>query len=157
MAKQKATHEVHEKFREFYPGDRVLVRDLRKEDSCWPGSVAERSGPRSYVVFLNDGRVLKRHVDEMRRDSMDRVESDPSRELEYQDKPPDIPLAIPPSVSVASPSQVPSVSPANVRTEMESGQRQAQEEVPAIAVDNLQKRPAPNFADLLEFERLRTD
>ena len=48
---------------------------------------------------------------------------------------PDIPLAIPPSVCVPSPSQAPSVNPANVRSEMESGQRQAQEEVPAIAAD----------------------
>ena len=51
--------------------------------------------------------------------------------MESQDKPPDIPLAIPLCVCVPSPSQ----TPANVHCEMESGQRQAQEEVPAIAVD----------------------
>ena len=105
QAKQKATHDVHSKFREFYPGDRVLVKDLRKEDTWWPGLVAERSGPRSYVVVLNDGRVWKRHVDHLRRDSMDRAATDPSREMEFQDKPPDIPLAIPLSVSVPNPSQ----------------------------------------------------
>ena len=55
--------------------------------------------------------------------------------MESQDKPPDIPLAIPLCVCVPSPSQTPSVSPANVRCEIESGQRQAQEEVPAITVD----------------------
>jgi len=66
---------------------------------------------------------------------MDRAVSDPSREMESWDKPPDIPLAIPLSVCVPSPSQAPSVSPANERSEMESGQRQAQEDVPAIAVD----------------------
>ena len=33
-AKQKATHDVHARMlREFYPGDRVLVKDLRKEDT----------------------------------------------------------------------------------------------------------------------------
>ena len=132
QAKQKATHDVHSKFRKFYPGDRVLVKDLRKEDTWWPGLVVERSGARSYVVVLNDGRVWKRHVDHMRRDSMDRAVSDPSREMESQDKPPDIPLAIPLSVCVPSPSQAPSVSPADVRGEMESGQRQAQEEAPAV-------------------------
>jgi len=46
-AKQKATHDMHAKFRELYPGDRVLVKDLRKEDTWWLGPVAERSGPRS--------------------------------------------------------------------------------------------------------------
>ena len=51
--KQKGTHDVHARMlREFYSGDRVLVKDLRKEDTWWPGSVAERSGPRSYVVVL---------------------------------------------------------------------------------------------------------
>ena len=71
QAKQKATHNVHSKFREFYPGDRVLVKDLRKEDTWSPGSVAERGGSRSYVVVLNDGRAWKRYVDHVRRDSMD--------------------------------------------------------------------------------------
>ena len=87
------------------------------------------------MVVLNDGRVWKRHVDHLRRDSMDRAVSDPSQEMESQDKSPDIPLAIPLSVCVPSPSQAPSVSPANVRSEMESGRRQPQEEVSAIAVD----------------------
>ena len=133
QAKQKATHDVHSKFREFYPGDRVFAKNLRKEDTWWPGSVAERSGPRSYVVVLNDGRVWKRHVDHVRRDSNDRAVTDPTREMESQDQPPDIPLAVPLSVCVPSPSQAPSVSPANARGEMESGQRQAQEK--ALAVD----------------------
>ena len=132
QAKQKVTHDAHVQFREFYPGDRVLVKDLRKEDTWWPGSVAERSGPRSYVVVLNDGRVWKRHVDHLRRDSMDRAVTDLSREMKSQDKPPDIPLAIPLGVCVPNSSQAPSVSPADVRGEMESGKRQAQEEVPTV-------------------------
>ena len=132
QAKQKATHDVHAKFREFYPGGRDLVKDLTKEDTWWPGSVAEQRGLRSYVVVVNNGRVWKRRVNHMRRDSMNRAVTDPSREMDSQDKPPNIPLAIPLSVCVPSPSQVPSVSPADVRCEMESGQRQTQEEVPAL-------------------------
>ena len=77
------------------------------------------------MVVLNDGRVWKRHVDHMRRDSMDRAVTGPTREMKSQDKPPDIPQAIPLSVCVPSPSQAPSVSPADVHGEMESGQRQA--------------------------------
>ena len=57
--------------------------------------MAERSGPRSYVVVLTDKRVWKRHVDHVRRDNMDRAVSDPSREMEAQDKPLDSPIAIP--------------------------------------------------------------
>ena len=43
QAKQKAAHDVHIKFREFYPGDRILVKDLRRENTWWPGSVADRN------------------------------------------------------------------------------------------------------------------
>ena len=108
--------------REFYPGDRVLLKDLRKEDTWWPGSVAERSGPRTYVVVLDDKRVWKRHVDHVRRDSMDRAVTVPSREMEAQDKPPDNQIAIPLSVCVPDPAPAPSVRPANVRSGMESGE-----------------------------------
>ena len=47
---------MHVKFREFYPGDRTWLKDLRRENKWWPGSVAERSGPKSYVIVLDDGR-----------------------------------------------------------------------------------------------------
>ena len=84
QVKQKATHDVHAKFREFYPGDRILIRDLRKENTWWPSSVAERSGPKSYIVVLNDGRVWKRHLDHLRRDSMDSAVSQPEDEREFK-------------------------------------------------------------------------
>ena len=84
QAKQKATHDVHAKFREFYPGDRILIKDLRKENTWWPGSVAERSGPKSYIVVLNDGRAWKRHLDHLRRDSMDSAVSQQEDEREFK-------------------------------------------------------------------------
>lgn len=71
QAKQEATHKAHTKFREFYPGDRVLVKDLRKEHTWWPSSIAGQSEPKSYQVLLNDSRVWKRHVDHIGRDTMD--------------------------------------------------------------------------------------
>ena len=80
QAKQKATHDAHAKFREFYPGDRIWVKDCRREHTWWPGSVAERSGPKSYVVVLNDGRVWKRHLDHIRRDTMDSAIADEDSE-----------------------------------------------------------------------------
>ena len=87
------------------------MKDLRKADTWWPGSVAERSGPSSYVVALDDGRVWKRHFDHVRRDSMNRTDTEQSRE--YHDKPPYVPLTVPFSMSVSNPAQVPSANPAN--------------------------------------------
>ncbi len=133
QAKQKATNDVHSKFRKFYPVDRTLVKDLSKANIWWPGTVAKRSGPKSYFVVLDDGRVWKRHVGHVRRESMERTETKQSRES--QNKPLDVPLAFPFSVSVPNPSQAPSASPSNVRREMESGQEQAQGEAPSVTVE----------------------
>ena len=49
-------------WREFYAGEHVMVCDVR--NGLWlSGTIAERHGPKSYVVSLDDGRVWKRHVD----------------------------------------------------------------------------------------------
>ena len=64
---QKDYHDLHAKYREFYPGDAVLIKDLRKEKTWWPGTVVERSALKSYVTVLADGQVWKRHVDHLRR------------------------------------------------------------------------------------------
>ena len=54
------------KYREFFPGDRVTVKDIRHE-TWWPGTIAECSAPKTYVIVLADGRVWKRHIDHIRR------------------------------------------------------------------------------------------
>ena len=138
QAKQKATHDLHTKFREFYPGDRVLVKDLRKEDTWWPGSIAERSGPKSYIVVQDDGRVWKRHVDHVRRESMDRAVSDPTRERESRYHPSEVPQAVPLSVGSPGKTQGSPEIPASVPVETESIESQAREEAPAAT-----GKPAP--------------
>ena len=71
QGKQKDYHDLHAKYREFYPGDAVLIKDLRKDKTWWPGTIVERSAPKSYLTVLADGRVWKRHVDHLRRGSDD--------------------------------------------------------------------------------------
>ena len=54
------------KFREFYPGDRILVKDLGKQETWSPGSVAKRSRPSSYLPVLDGGRVCRnKHKSEL--------------------------------------------------------------------------------------------
>ena len=81
-AKQKATHDVHTKFRDFYPG--VLVKDLRKEDT----SVARLSSGKKWT------KVWKRHIDHVRRDSMDRAVSVQTIERESRDHPSEVAQAV---------------------------------------------------------------
>ncbi|XP_041453560.1 uncharacterized protein K02A2.6-like [Lytechinus variegatus] len=63
---QKLHHDKQHGLREFFPGDRVLVKDFRQDETWWSGTIAERRAPKSYVVILEDGRVWKRHVDQLR-------------------------------------------------------------------------------------------
>ena len=70
QSKQKEHYDAHSKYREFFPGDEVIVKDMRSND-WWPGTIAERSAPKSYIISLKDGRVWKRHVDQVRRTTMD--------------------------------------------------------------------------------------
>ncbi|ESO93830.1 hypothetical protein LOTGIDRAFT_153303 [Lottia gigantea] len=41
--------------------------DFRHKGTWWPGTIAERTAPKSYVVVLRDGRVWRRHIDQMRK------------------------------------------------------------------------------------------
>ena len=113
------------------------MKNLRNEDTWWPGSATEQSGSKSYVVVvvLDDGRVWKRHVDHVRRDSMDSAVSGPTRELtrerESLDHPSEVPQAVPISAGSPGQSQGSPEIPASVPVETESAQSQAREEAPA--------------------------
>ena len=41
----KDYHDLHAKYQEFYPGDAVCVKDLRRDKTWWPGTVVECSTP----------------------------------------------------------------------------------------------------------------
>ena len=43
--------------REFYPRERDVVKDMRNDNTWWPGAIAERTAPKSYVIVLNDNQV----------------------------------------------------------------------------------------------------
>ena len=66
--RQKAGHDVHAKLRCFGAGQPVFVRMFRNNQQSWtPGLIQEARGPLSYRVQLPDGRVIRRHVDHLRR------------------------------------------------------------------------------------------
>lgn len=52
--------------REVRPGDAVLLRDYARNSSKWvEGEVVERKSPVTYVVQAKDGRIQKRHIDQI--------------------------------------------------------------------------------------------
>ena len=66
QASQKKHHDLHSHSRDFFVGERVLVRNMRSGPRWLVGTVVERRGPLSYLVQVANGVVWKRHVDHLR-------------------------------------------------------------------------------------------
>jgi len=67
QSKQKSYHDRSAKERDFGVGDMVYARNFGSGSQWLHGTVVEVTGPLSYKVKLPDGRVLRRHVDQVRR------------------------------------------------------------------------------------------
>ena len=67
QAKQKQHHDEQSKSRDFLPGDNVWIRDFRNNATKWiSGVVLQSWGPLSYMIQLDDGTLVRRHVDHIR-------------------------------------------------------------------------------------------
>ncbi len=66
--RQKAGHNVHTRPRSFVVGDTVSIKNIPGKQPPWiPGQVTDKLGVCSYKVQLEDGRVVRRHVDDVNR------------------------------------------------------------------------------------------
>ncbi|KAG1927827.1 K02A2.6-like [Pimephales promelas] len=63
--KQKAYHDKKAHERSFCVGYPVLVRNFSYGPKWIPGNIETVTGPVSYKVMLGDGRVVRRHVDQI--------------------------------------------------------------------------------------------
>ena len=66
---QKHTHDTHAVTRQFDKGEEVYVRDLRPGHTWLQGKVVKCSGPVSYRVKIDNGQVIRRHQDHLRKRS----------------------------------------------------------------------------------------
>ncbi|CAM4597728.1 unnamed protein product [Leuciscus chuanchicus] len=65
--KQKEQHDAHSKWRSFSPGDDVYTRNYSHGPRWVPAVVEENTGPVSYTVQTGDGRVMRCHVDQIKK------------------------------------------------------------------------------------------
>ena len=63
---QKRQHDKRAKVRHLEIDDKVFVRDFPGGKTWLPGSVVETQGPLSFIVDLEDGRRVRRHIDHVR-------------------------------------------------------------------------------------------
>ena len=66
QADQKKYHDSHSQLRQFSSGQLVMAKDFHAQNKWIPGVIVDSSGPVSYNVELQDGKVIKRHVDHLR-------------------------------------------------------------------------------------------
>ena len=67
QSQQKAAHDYHAKEREMVAGQAVYAKDFRHKKTWIPGTIVEKTGPVSTRVQLDDGTVIRRHQDHVRR------------------------------------------------------------------------------------------
>ena len=67
--RQKKGHDLHARERQFSLGDHVFVRNFANGPVWLSGRVLEVTGPCPCVVTLQDGRLVRRHQDHIRRRS----------------------------------------------------------------------------------------
>ena len=81
--KQKSSHDLHAKARVLECGDKVFIKDTSSSKEWDSGVVIEVNGPVTYKVKLQDGRILRRHIDHIRkRQSPDPEQEEPESEPE---------------------------------------------------------------------------
>ena len=71
QVKQKSYADRSARAREFHVGDPVFARNYAKGKTWLPGTVLGVDGPVSFVVRLSDGRVWRRHCEQLRSRSLD--------------------------------------------------------------------------------------
>ena len=63
---QKWYHDARRKDRTWAVGERVLVRDYRRDANKWSrGQITKVLGTHTYLVMLEEGLVVKRHTDQI--------------------------------------------------------------------------------------------
>ena len=68
QTKQKGIHDRHATARFFASGDAAYALHYHGNKERWVhGSIGEQSGPLSYILRLDDGSVVRRHVDQLQR------------------------------------------------------------------------------------------
>ena len=111
QAKQALQHDTSKPLRTFKVNDTVYVKDFSTASPTWiPGKVVKVTGPLSYHVELQTGRIVRRHVDAVRRREVrtPSTTTGPSTEDDYflPDVPSTstIPLVPPPPPPLVQPS-----------------------------------------------------
>ena len=86
---QKEGYDCSAKEREIKIGSRVFVRNFPSGTSWLKGTLTEKNGPLSFIVKLDDGRILHRHIDHIRVDEANSPDGAQESSFPYNAESPD--------------------------------------------------------------------
>ena len=69
--RQKEAHDFHAKDRYFQEGDDILTKNFSSGEPWLCGTIHKKVGPVSFIVELSDERMVNRHLDQLRENSVD--------------------------------------------------------------------------------------
>ena len=75
QAAQKEAHDNRKPQRSFKVSEPVLAQNFLKGEKWLTGQIERMLGPRSYLIKLNSGKIVRRHLDHIRTRSKSEVES----------------------------------------------------------------------------------
>ena len=112
-ARQKQNHDNRKEVREFNTGSLVFIRNPHAGDSWIRGVVVSAQGNVSYSVRLDNGRVRKCHIDQLRERPVEPSSS--HVEMPQVDVRPVVPETVEPNLSETPPAiEQSNVTPPNV-------------------------------------------
>ena len=82
---QKETHDYHAQDRYLQVGDHVLANNFSSGEPWLKGTVYRKTGPISFTIELTDGRIVTRHLDQLREDY---ANNDPLSTVDHHDDTP---------------------------------------------------------------------
>ena len=65
QANQKQHHDKHSRSQPMFPGITVFVREYSGPHKWIPGVILQKLGPVTFSVAINNGRTVKRHIDQL--------------------------------------------------------------------------------------------
>ena len=68
---QKHSHDLHAKDKQFQENDSVMAKNFSQGPPWITGKILKRSGAATFLVELPDGRVIRRHSDQLKPNSLD--------------------------------------------------------------------------------------
>ena len=83
QATQKCSHDKRAKKREWFVGQRVMVRNVRPGPDWILGTILEVLGPVTYLVQTEDNQTWKRHVDQLKQFEQSSTQGELNQEVEF--------------------------------------------------------------------------